>query len=216
MERRKAIKNIGLTFGAFVATPTALSLLQSCGSSEAPWTATFYDINEAKVIKNFVEMLLPASGNLPSAVSINVHGFIDGFVNQAMVSKDQINHRNSLKKVIADLLATAGKEKIGNLDDDDYDKFMNKVFQMSFEEAEELDRYIEDYLDKNDDDPRGLDAKIRIYAFMKDFRDMCIWAYQNNETVGETIMAYVSVPGKQEGCVDLQATTGGKAWSLTW
>ena len=48
MERRDAIKNIGLTFGAVIATPGMLSLLQSCGPNEMPWTPTFFTEEEGK------------------------------------------------------------------------------------------------------------------------------------------------------------------------
>ena len=42
MQRRTALKNIGLSFGALTLTPTVVSMLQSCQNAEAGWAPLFY------------------------------------------------------------------------------------------------------------------------------------------------------------------------------
>ena len=77
MKRRKAIKNLGMSMGAMVATPSILSLLQSCQGTEEVWIPTFYTEEEGKFVKSLIEVMLPASGDLPGASELNLHVFID-------------------------------------------------------------------------------------------------------------------------------------------
>ena len=53
MNRRQALKNLGLGGGALVATPTIISLLQSCGSGAGP-LVTLKIMPEAKMIHHLI------------------------------------------------------------------------------------------------------------------------------------------------------------------
>lgn len=198
MERRKAIKNIGLTFGAFVATPTALSFLQSC-QSETPWIPTFLTEDEGKVVRKLADAILPASGELPSATDVNVHVFIDKFMNEVMPAEDQERGRSRLAIVTTSLLAAAGKEAVGDLKTDNYTSFLDTNLKKTEAQTEAMSD--------------GSDEK-EIYAYLSGLRGMSTWAYKSSERVGETILAYKPVPGEQKGCVTVEEATGGKVWSL--
>lgn len=213
MERREALRNIGLTFGAFVATPTAVSLLQSC-QTETPWHPGFYTQNEGRAIRKLVDVMLPAVDDLPSATGVNVHVFIDKYVKEVMEIKDQQIHQESLQILMADLLKVAGEDEIGDLSDSDYAQYLDANLRKSKEEDEAIRQQLNEHLAKNDGDPMGLADNVRAYAYLAGLRSMAIWAYKINEQIGENVMAYKPVPGEQEGCVDLQEATGGKAWSL--
>ena len=52
------------------------------------------------------------------------------------------------------------------------------------------------------------------FNFLNTIRQLTITAFKGNEYIGENVLAYVPIPGQQKGCVDLQETTGGRAWSL--
>ena len=84
MERRKAIKNIGLSFGAFVATPTALSVLQSCGPAMEPCAPAFLSEDNGKLLRKLVDGILPGVDDLPSGTGANVHVFIDKYLDEVM------------------------------------------------------------------------------------------------------------------------------------
>ena len=59
MNRRKALKNIGLTTGFVVATPSIISLLQSCKSGPEKWVPSYFNTDEEVFVNNFVDILLP-------------------------------------------------------------------------------------------------------------------------------------------------------------
>lgn len=51
MDRRKAIKNMGLAMGYTVATPTLISLVQGCKSEPVlNWTPKFFTAEEASAL----------------------------------------------------------------------------------------------------------------------------------------------------------------------
>ena len=190
MKRRNAIKNIGLTFGAVAATPGMLSLLQSCTTKEIPWMPAFFTEEEGKVIRMLVDTFLPAVENLPSATEVNVHVFIDKYINEVMELWKQKKNRESMDITIKKLLADSGSETVEDLKALDYESFLDANLKKKTSEDSQISN------------------------FLTELRGLAIRAYKTNERVGETILAYKPVPGEQKGCVDLQEATGGIVWSL--
>jgi len=188
MERRNAIKNIGRSMGAFVATPAVLELLQSCGGPQYDWVPVFYTEEQGAFIKGLIDTLLPAVEEMPAATAVNVHVFLDKYANDILDPQEQEKHKAQMGKAIESLLASSGKSGIDKVENASYEAWMDELF--------------------------GGSPDDEVYKFMEAFRSQTIWAYKNTEQVGETIMAYNPIPGKYEGCVDLEATTQGKAWSI--
>ncbi len=52
------------------------------------------------------------------------------------------------------------------------------------------------------------------HEMINSLRSLAVYAYKNNEIIGETVLAYAPVPGEQKGCISLEEATGGRAWSL--
>ena len=215
MERREAIKNIGFSLGAMVAAPSVLGLLQSCQAQEEPWIPVFFTEDQGKFVKKLVNTFLPASGSLPSATEVNVHVFMDKFSQEVMSVDIKPVFRRTINQVLAELLTISGKEAIGDVNSESYEKLLNTYLVKSKTEHKKMMRKVEEYKAQNDGELTGIAKELSFYDFLNNFRDMAVWAYKTNEVVGETIMAYQPVPGEQRGCVDLQEATGGMGWSLT-
>lgn len=174
--------------GAFVATPAVLELLQSCGGPQYDWTPVFYTEEQGAFVKGLIDTLLPAVDNMPSATEVNVHVFLDKYASEILDAEQQEKHKSSMGKAIESLLSSSGKSSVGKIETSSYEAWMDELFGGSEEDE--------------------------VYKFVASFRGQTIWAYKNTELVGETIMAYNPIPGKYEGCVDLNETTQGKAWSI--
>ena len=56
--------------------------------------------------------------------------------------------------------------------------------------------------------------EILSYNFITTIRQLTITAFKGSEYIGENVLVYRPIPGEQEGCVDLEETTGGRAWSI--
>ena len=80
MERRTALKNIGLSFGALTLTPTVVSMLQSCQNAEAGWAPTFLSQEEANTIGKIIDVMLPTTATVPGASDLNLIQFIDVYL----------------------------------------------------------------------------------------------------------------------------------------
>lgn len=206
MDRRQALKNIGLTTGFVIASPALFNLLQSCTTEEAKWVPSFLSDEEAGVIRNLVDTFIPKTEDSPSASEVNVVEFIDTYWNEVSTLK----YQGKVKAVMASV--------IGNLKTT-YNEDLSLVTPENYM----------DYLDNNmvhpkdeDPDPPGVnnefelfedDRPIKLSKFLGGVKWMTINAFLNSEQVGKTILAYDPIPG-QYICDDLQALTGGKKYSL--
>ena len=104
MERRQALKNMGLSIGAFALTPTVAGLLQSCsGNSKLSWVPEFYSNEEADIITKTLEIILPPTPEIPGATDLNLAQFLDGYAKN--VSGE--NERLHLKKLIKEYPRTS-------------------------------------------------------------------------------------------------------------
>ena len=57
MERRKALKSIGLSFGSMTLTPTLVSVFQSC-QSDPDWTPRFFSSDQLEIVSKFLEIII--------------------------------------------------------------------------------------------------------------------------------------------------------------
>ena len=195
MKRREVIKKIGLTTGFIIASPSIVSLLQSCTSDSEQWIPQFFSEEQGVVLKSIVDVFLPKT-DTPSASEVNVPQFIDTYVNDVMDIKDQ----DKIKVTFESLLALI---KI------DYNENISKVTGDNYKDI--LDKHMLIVL-KNQ--PPKLETEpMTISELLNSMKWMTINAYKISETIGETVLVYDPYPAAYY-CGDLNELTGGKAWSL--
>ncbi|AZQ59543.1 gluconate 2-dehydrogenase subunit 3 family protein [Maribacter sp. MJ134] len=215
MDRRKALKNMGLAMGYTLATPTLISLMQSCkGEPAVVWTPDFFTMDEGSAVTKLVDIILPKT-DTPSASEVNVHLFIDKFANEVMEKEQQDFVRMSMNKFMDKVLADSGKEQIKDITTEDLEPVLAAALKVSNEDKITNMKMINTY---NKAVAAGeeaqLDDTVSRFAFADNLRGLTIWGYKTSEYVGEEVLAYLPVPGEYIGCADTQELTGGKAWSL--
>jgi len=215
MDRRVALKNMGLALGFTVATPTLLSLVQGCNDvNTIDWKPDFFTKEEGNVLYKLVDIILPKT-DTPSATEVNVHVFIDRFTNEVMEDGQQAMIKVSIEKFIETALQDSGKKKADYLTSED----LEPVFAAALLVTEEGEIKNSELTIKNTsamakgENTAFADEVVR-YSFSRNLRDMTIWGYKTSEYVGEEVLAYLPVPGEYIGCGDLNELTGGKDWSL--
>jgi len=197
MKRRDVIKGLGLSLGYIVATPTVVSMLQGCKTDANQWIPKFFTVDEGLVIKNLVGLILPKTELSPGALDVNIPEFLDLYASKVYTPERQSRFKKDIQEITKELLSS--RTKVVKLTGEDYDKLLykylkaDKVTQISF-----------------DKDQR---QKI-IFNALLNLRNTSVWAYKTSELIGETVLAYAPIPGKQQGCISLDDATGGKAWSL--
>ncbi len=215
MDRRKALKNMGLAMGYTVATPTLISLMQACKTEKVlEWTPDFFSKDQGMVLNQLVDIILPQT-DTPSASEMQVHLFIDRFMNQAIEPEQQEFMKMAMGKFIDKAVADAGVEGAGDLGTEALETVLSSTLKISKEAQESHEEAIEAYMENmTTGGTTSLDDASARYAFASNLRNMTIWGYKTSEYVGEEVLTYLPVPGEYVACGDVQELTGGKDWSI--
>ena len=215
MDRRIALKNMGMALGYTVATPTLLSLVQSCKSENVmTWTPDFFSVDEGAVITKLVDIILPKT-DTPSATEVQVNIFIDRFADQVMEKEQQDFVKMITGKFIEKALKDAGKENAADLEPADLETALSASLKISKDQQTANEEAVGEFMEAAaKGETATLDDTAAIYAFTSNMRGMTIWGYKTSEYVGENVLAYLPVPGEYVACGDVDDLTAGKAWSL--
>lgn len=217
MERRSALKNMGLAFGYAVATPTLLGLLQSCKDKPAyaEWVPSFLEKEKGYVLAQTLDVILPKT-DTPSATEMNVHVFIDAYLDEVLPLEQRDFVMMRMNKFYDKILTDSGKETLMDIEAVDIEPALQTYLRKRTDEEEEvhteaINNYMEAIMQGGE---ATLDDDISRFSFANDLRDLATWAYKSSEYVGEEVLAYLPIPGEYIACGDANTLTGGKAWSL--
>ena len=215
MDRRRVLKNMGLSLGYMVATPTLLGLVQSCKNEPAiTWTPEFLTEEEGSVLTKLVDLILPKT-DTPPASEVQVDIFIDKFANDVMEKEKQDMFKMSMGKFMDKALADSGKEKAADLTSEDLEPVLSSSLKYSKNDQTKMLESITSYSEALAEGKTStLDDETTRFAFANNLRGLAIWGYKASEYVGEEVLAYLPVPGEYIACADVQELTGGKDWSL--
>ena len=191
MDRRKALGNIGQGIGTIIVTPSIVSIFQRCQSSKT-FNPTFFIAEDFNLISRLMEIIIPKT-DIPGAIELKLPEFVDNYIDAVWDKKSKENINKSLK-----LFKDVAKTKFGQ----------KPTRDLTFDE---LDKLLDKFLKSKD---INSDEEKFAASFATDLRNLTINAFRTNEYIGENILAYQPVPGRNVGCVDLDEATGGKAWSL--
>lgn len=191
MDRRKALGNIGQGIGTIIVTPSIVSIFQRCQSSKT-FNPTFFIAEDFNLISRLMEIIIPKT-DIPGAIELKLPEFVDNYIDAVWDKKSKENINKSLK-----LFKDVAKTKFGQ----------KPTRDLTFDE---LDKLLDKFLKSKD---INSDEEKIAASFTTDLRNLTINAFRTNEYIGENVLAYQPVPGRNVGCVDLDEATGGKAWSL--
>jgi len=207
MNRRNAIKNLTLSLGYAVATPTIMSVLSSCTENVATWKPVFFSEEEQHLVSNLAAIILPSS-TIPGALDVNVPQFIDKMYKNIELKVNQ----NKFKKG-ASVFADRFKDMFGKKVLRGSENEIKKLFVSYFDLAEEEIQHVlkaqskeEKYVNEND-----LDTYF-MYKFLFSVRYYTLFGYYTSEKIGKEVLSYDPIPGVYKGCIPIEEI--GNAWSL--
>ena len=212
MKRRNALKNIGLSLGAVTMSASVVGLLQSCqNKASVTWSPKFFSSAEAEIVTKTLEAILPTTPDMPGATDLNLAQFIDGYLNVVSPKEEKEGFKAGIEQYLATTLKTTGKNDPTALSMDDIEGRLAYYLKADKEQQKTWSKEVSAAKKANGKVPS---ADAVNFSVLKSLRSRGISAFKMNEFIGEEVMAYAPLPGEQKGCVDLQATTQGKAWSL--
>lgn len=213
MNRREALKNLGLATGFVVVTPSLVSLLQSCTSTPEGWKPAFFNADETTFVNNVVDIILPKTELLPAASELNVIEFIDKYAVEVMDAQEQKNMRSTFSEILS--IVKGGAENLDEKTPEDYKAILDKYMLVEGEIDEEREANPPKPWTDHSNAISGTKEYLKPTKneLLNSLKWLTINAYRTNEQIGETVMPYDPIPSTYE-CGDLEELTGGKAWSL--
>lgn len=205
MERREAVKSIGLGSAALFTSSLFMGTLQSCTSAPyIDWSPVYLSPYDALRLEKICEAIMPKS-DTPGATDAQVVQHIDQTLKVLTDSEDAEYLRKGLSIFVNKYESKQGAdfeestteqitEYINGLFKiyDENPEMMREIWQQGQEEGEKSKEFLEVY-------------------FVNNITDATIRSYFTSEIVGETVMRYDPVPVKYEGCIPY--SSGEKSWA---
>jgi len=214
MQRRTALKNIGLSFGAITLSSTVVSLFESCQTTQANWAPEFFTPEQAELVSKIIDVILPKT-QTPGAKELNIFQFMDGYMAHVASPEDREFAQMALPVISKLTLEASSKTTVSEITNEDVDGQLNRFLRadQATQQAREQAVGVWSEALSNGEMPAIPEEGVA-HAMLNSLRRLAVYAFKNNEVIGETVLAYAPVPGEQKGCISLEEATGGRAWSL--
>ncbi|AXT50444.1 gluconate 2-dehydrogenase subunit 3 family protein [Aquimarina sp. BL5] len=212
MNRREALKNIGLSAGYIAATPTILSILQSCQKEYVlDWTPELLSIDEGKALEQLVDLIIPET-DIAGAKSVHVPMFIDKFINNALEEEEESQMFTYGAGVIMKELGVTEEKSIDDITVEAYDALLMKYLKLPKEKQKEYQEEMATV--KTPEDLNTISQEAISFNFLSSVRGLSIYGFKTSKEIAENALNYLPVPGEYIGCDSVQNLTGGKDWAL--
>lgn len=210
MDRRTALKNLTMSIGYTVAAPTIMSVLAACSSESNTWTPLFLSEEEKHLVTHLVDIILPSDEKTPGALDVNIPQFIDKMYHDIELEDKKIVFKKGASYFAEKFKTSLGKDILKGKKED-FESLVSGYFDLS----DEVSKTILNQQRKSIDNISSENQEnYSIYKFLFSIRYYTIFGYCTSEKVGEEVLAYDPVPGAYNGCISLEETTNGRAWSL--
>ncbi|MDA8640350.1 gluconate 2-dehydrogenase subunit 3 family protein [Flavobacteriaceae bacterium] len=215
MQRRTALKNIGLSLGALTLSSTVVGLFESCQTGTAAWQPEFLSLEQADLVDKIMDVILPTTENIPGAKDLNLTQFLDGYMAKVSSPEDKEFTLLGLPLVSKLMLEASGKSQVSELTSQDIDDQLNRFLRADPATKESRQNDLNSWAKALENGEQiSVPEEGVVQTMLNSIRDLSVFAFKNSELIGETVLAYRPVPGEQQGCVSVSDATGGRAWSL--
>ena len=214
MERRKALRTIGFGTTAISVTPAVVGMLQSCQSKNNTFKPIHFSKDQFSVLSKLMDLIIPET-DIPGAIQLNLPEFLDGFIGAIFSAKAKENIAKELDCFITVALEDSPKDSASSLSTEDLDSQLAKYLKADQKQQKRWKKQKIAYsIAVKKDISLDPPVKAIAHSFLLELRSLTINAFKTNKFIGENVLAYLPIPGRYSGCVDLNETTGGKAWSI--
>ena len=209
MNRRVALKNLTMSLGFALTTPTIMNMLTSCKAETNNWIPLFLSQEEKHMITHLVDIILPIS-DTPGALDVNVPQFLDLMYQDIENESNQELFKNG-SQIFAHKFESKFKKTISESNKEDLESLLSEYFNLNKEVQDEILELQQTDLENV---PAGVLEDYSLYKFLLSVRYYTLFGYYTSEKIGKEILAYDPVPGVYIGCTPLNEFSKGSAWSL--
>lgn len=207
MDRRGALKGLGLSLGYLISVPAAIGVLESCSGNEDSWKAVFFNEEEKSMIDQLVDIILPAT-DTPGGLELNLPQFIDMMCQDTLNGSDKRFFHEGSRLFAGKFEENFGK-KITNASKDEMEKQLSEYFDLDQAEQERVvigqNRKIEELSESEKND-------YKIYKFLIGVRNLSLLGYFTSEKIGTEVLNFDPIPGTYLPCIP--KTDVGNAYTI--
>lgn len=99
IDRRQALRRVGLLLGGLVSAPTVAGVLSGCERASGPdWTPETLTAEQNEMVTTLADLIIPPT-DTPGADAANVNRFVDAMLTGNYSSEDRDRFLNGLKTV---------------------------------------------------------------------------------------------------------------------
>ena len=221
MDRRTALKRVGLGMGYTVSLPTLVSLFQSCNGSESGEAAIevykpeFFNKSEYDLLGNFLDLILPQT-ETPGALDVGAMKGVDTYLSKVYNAEDQGVFRKGFETFTTKLQSDFGLIKneegleAGSVSPENWTKFADQYIGEGADVDEEK---LGNLLGTAEEDvPEADKDTYYLYNFFASFKELGISSYFASEVIASEHLSYDPIPGEFKGCIPLDEV--GNSWSI--
>lgn len=190
MNRRDALKHVGILLGGVVSAPVINAVLSGCQASD-PWKPKILTEEQNDIVTVICDMIIPET-ETPGAKTLQVNRFMDLIVSDWYKDKDRDRFLNGFAQLADRCQKTSGKT----------------FLDMTPEERTTL---------LTDLDKEGIDARMEDeenLTFFAMAKELTLVGYFTSETGTKQELSYKPVPGLYHGCISTDEV--GKAWARVY
>lgn len=200
MERREALRNVALLMGGAISATTLGVLFDGCNS---PARKDLFSKEQQDMLADLADTIIPETST-PGAKAAGVGPFIKMMLEECYPEDAQNVFAKGLKE-IDDLCQEDFGASFGKLNAEQRSKVLKQIADKTAPMLAE-DKKASDAIKDLNKKPL---AKPYFFLILK---DLTMLGYFTSETGATQALAYIAVPGKYDGNVDLKE--GQKAWAL--
>ena len=207
MDRRKALKGLGLSMGYVIAAPTAISVLQSCSGKEESWASVFFTEEEKHMVKHLVDIILPVT-DTPGGLDLNLPQFVDMMCNDTLKESDKdLFHQGS--RFFANDYQQRVKKDLEKSNKEDIKQLFSLYFDLDQAEQDQV-KLLQS---RSVENVSGEDIKnFTIYKFLLMVRSLSLLGYFTSEKIGKEVLSFDPIPGAYKACIPVSKV--GNAWTI--
>lgn len=191
IDRREALRRVGVLLGGVVSAPTVAGVLSGCERrSGTDWSPQTLTAEQSQMVDTIAEIIIPAT-DTPGASAANVNRFIDALVGESYLPEDRDRFLTGLDDVNARCEETYGAP------------FVDCTSEQQLALVGELD-----------DETFGADAAepdSENPPFFRMLKELVIVGYYTSEVGATQELKTNAVPGYYDGDVPYEEI--GRAWS---
>lgn len=207
MNRRDVLKGLTLSLGYAVATPTALSMLQSCAEKSDNWNTVFLNAAEKNMVTHLVDIILPKT-DTPGGLDVNLPQFIDLMCHDVLYPTDQeLFHQGS--EVFAKRFRTQFKKDLQKASREDILTLFAFYFDKDAAGAAAIKKMLSLKVDQVSEAEKD---DYKMYKCLTEIRSFSLLGYFTSEKIGTEVLTFDPIPGVWKPCIPVEEV--GNAWTL--